>query len=181
MSRGREERRWSAGRWLLFVALLVVTYFEAMSRALVSPTFAGGVLVRRTHHVLPALLTYLQWRKFCLEHTSLVALGALFCLSLILVVWRQGLIAWSKLIARVSGTAFRAAEVAFPTLKFDVIREIARRPAGHTFVGMSPRRTFLGWRWSPVYLSAEQRTMHRHVIGKTGSGKTASVLWPSVL
>jgi hypothetical protein len=48
-------------------------------------------------------------------------------------------------------------------------------------VGLTPTRRLLGWRWHPVYVSARQRTMHRHVVGKTGSGKTASVLWPGVL
>src|SRR6266536_4047518 len=52
---------------------------------------------------------------------------------------------------------------------------------GHTFVGLTPRRTLLGWRWRPVYLSERQRTTHRHVLGKTGSGKTQGVLWPQVL
>lgn len=80
-----------------------------------------------------------------------------------------------------NGTAFHAAELTFPSCKVDLLREIGRRPAGHSFVGMTPRRTLCGWRWKPVYLSARQRTTHRHVIGETGSGKTASVLWPSVL
>lgn len=32
----------------------------------------------------------------------------------------------------------------------------------------------------PVYLSEADRAAHRHVLGKTGSGKTTSVLWPQV-
>ena len=63
----------------------------------------------------------------------------------------------------------------------DVLREVRRRPPGHTFVGLSPRRRAFGWSWSPVYLSERQRTTHRHVLGKTGSGKTHGVLWPQVL
>ena len=94
---------------------------------------------------------------------------------------RQLLILTSWLRACLSGTAARPAAFTFPSRRVDVFREIGRRPKGHAFVGMTPRRTWLGWRWSPVYLSARQKTTHRHVIGKTGSGKTTSILWPSVL
>ena len=55
---------------------------------------------------------------------------------------------------------------------------------GRTFVGLTPTRRVLppwGLSWRPVYISQEERSMHRHVLGKTGSGKTTSILWPEVL
>lgn len=101
---------------------------------------------------------------------------------LLLLAYRSALILWrNHVVPRVAGTYFRADEQRFPATAVDVLAEIHRRPAGHTFVGLSPRRTALGWRWKPVYLSERQRTTHRHVLGKTGSGKTESVLWPQVL
>src|SRR5512138_95226 len=121
-------------------------------------------------------------RAWVLAHelatVALVTAGA----AALLLAYRTGLILWrNHVIARVAGTYFRAEEQRFPARSVDVLREIRRRPAGHTFVGVTPRRTALGWRWKPVYLSERQRTTHRHVLGKTGSGKTESVLWPQVL
>ncbi len=101
---------------------------------------------------------------------------------LLLLAYRSALILWrNQVVPRLAGTYFRADDQRFPATAVDVLAEIHRRPAGHTFVGLSPRRTSLGWRWKPVYLSERQRTTHRHVLGKTGSGKTESVLWPQVL
>lgn len=101
---------------------------------------------------------------------------------LLLLAYRSALILWrNHVVPRVAGTYFRADDQRFPATAVDVFAEIHRRPAGHTFVGLSPRRTALGWRWKPIYLSERQRTTHRHVLGKTGSGKTESVLWPQVL
>jgi TraM recognition site of TraD and TraG len=128
-----------------------------------------------------ALRTYGQWRSCCLQHPWASGLALLATLLLAALVLRQVLILGSGVKARLSGTAVRAVDFTFPSRVVDVVREISRRPAGHTFVGMTPRRTWIGWRWSPVYLSARQKTTHRHVIGKTGSGKTTSILWPSVL
>ena len=72
----------------------------------------------------------------------------------------------------------------FPLRDFNPIPFIVKSPEGHTFVGLTPKGRILppwGVSWRPVYLSAEERSMHRHVLGKTGSGKTTSILWPQVL
>jgi type IV secretory system conjugative DNA transfer VirD4/TraG family protein len=101
---------------------------------------------------------------------------------LALLAYRTALLVWrNQVVARLAGTYFREADQRFPSRTIDVLAEIRRRPSGHTFVGLSPRRTAVGWRWKPVYISERQRTTHRHVLGKTGSGKTESVLWPQVL
>jgi hypothetical protein len=115
-------------------------------------------------------------------HGRLSGAVAALSIAIVLLVYRTGLILWrNHLIPRFAGTHFRPEDQTFPSRAVDVLVEIRRRPAGHTFVGLTPRRTALGCRWKPVYLSERQRTTHRHVLGKTGSGKTESVLWPQVL
>ena len=72
----------------------------------------------------------------------------------------------------------------FPLRDFNPIPFILKAPQGNTFVGLTPKRRILppwGVSWRPVYLAEEERSMHRHVLGKTGSGKTTSILWPQVL
>jgi hypothetical protein len=128
-----------------------------------------------------ALHGFGQLRATVLGHVWPFGLLALLAAGFVVVAYRKGLILMSVLKARLSGTDVRPQDFSFPMCTVDVVRGIARRPSGHSFVGMTPRRAFLGWRWKPVYLSARQKTTHRHVIGKTGSGKTTSVLWPSVL
>jgi TraM recognition site of TraD and TraG len=141
----------------------------------------GGVPASLAARLAVALEGYRDARRGVLQYGWLSAVGALVAFGLLVVGLRQGLILWSWLKGRLSGTAVRPVDFTFPGCTVDVVREIARRPAGHSFVGMTPKRTCLGWRFRPVYLSARQKTTHRHVIGKTGSGKTTSILWPSVL
>ncbi len=165
---------------LLSLVLLGVAEWEY--RNLASGGALPGALPRPVAlRMLLRLSTYGHWRNWLLDNAWLVVLGGLATALLVVLALRQVLLLSNRLTARVSGTAPREAPRTFPGTKVDVLRQIARRPAGHLFVGMTPKRTRLGWRWKPVYLSAEQRSTHRHVIGKTGSGKTMSVLWPSVL
>src|SRR6266852_4785656 len=116
-------------------------------------------------------------------HNSVQALVVLGCTATILIIAaRYLLLLWhNQIVARLSGTYFKAQSLSFPTRAVDLLGEIGRRPKGMHFGGLAPERSFFGRRWRPVYISQRQRTMHRHVIGKTGSGKTLSVLWPSVL
>jgi hypothetical protein len=126
-----------------------------------------------------------QWlpiRSWISGHELAAACVVGATLALGLLGYRSALLLWrNQVIARLAGTHFRPEDQRFPSRVVDVLAEIRRRPVGHTFVGLTPRRTALGWRWKPVYLSERQRTTHRHVLGKTGSGKTESVLWPQVL
>jgi type IV secretory system conjugative DNA transfer VirD4/TraG family protein len=166
---------------VLALGALGLVALEALTRAI-----AGGHLrAARFGPVAPALLgllrTYWRGRHWTLEHRGLAVAGGGVLAVVGVLAWRQGLILWSRVKAQVSGTAFRAARLGFPMRRVDLLREVRRRPPGQTFVGCTPRRRLLGWRWTPVYLSPRQRTTHRHVVGKTGSGKTSSVLWPQVL
>jgi hypothetical protein len=125
---------------------------------------------------------WLPLRSWVLAHELTALIVGVALVAGVLLAYRTGLLVWrNHVIARIAGTHFRADDQRFPARAVDVLAEIQRRPAGHTFVGLSPRQTALGWRWKPVYLSERQRTTHRHVLGKTGSGKTESVLWPQVL
>ena len=132
-------------------------------------------------HLIGHLRTYAYWRAWCVDNSWLLLVCLLAGTALCIVAVRQALILWNRIKGRVSGTTQKETPLTFPMTKVDLLREIGRRPADHLFVGMTPRKALLGWRWKPVYLSPRQRTTHRHVIGKTGSGKTSSVLWPSVL
>ena len=99
-----------------------------------------------------------------------------------MVATRAALLFWhNQIVARITGSFLAPEDLRFPQRKVDVLAEIGRRPPGTLFVGMEARRRRFGWSWRPVYISQRQKTMHRHVLGKTGSGKTASVLWPAVL
>lgn len=139
------------------------------------PRAAAGAL--RT-----AAEVYLPLRDWVVAHGLVVGLLATAGLALLLTGYRWWLIVWhNEIVARLSGTKFRPEVLRFPLARVDLLAEIARRPPGTCFVGLTPERTAFGWRWRPAYLSQTQKTMHRHVLGKTGSGKTLSVLWPSVL
>lgn len=141
--------------------------------------------------LLAVLLQYSTIRATALARPRIALLtGALLFLAL-LFVYRLWLLLWHNQIkARLSGTYFSAATDKFPLRRYNVIRAIRRRPPGHLFVGMEPERIYFGpWgrrriglaRWRPVYIPQRQKTMHRHVIGKTGSGKTQSMLLPAIL
>jgi hypothetical protein len=132
--------------------------------------------------VRAVVLKYWPIRAWILDHVSLVVGAVLGTAALLTLAVRFSILLWhNEVVPRLSGTRFKPQDLTFPNAKFDLFGAIARRPKGSCFVGMSPRRRLLFWSWHPVYISPRQRTMHRHVIGKTGSGKTASVLWPSVL
>ncbi len=180
---GNPERRSpSRGARLAVASLLALCLLEAAFHATLGPGALPGGAPRPLAARLGTELThYGQWRSALLQTPWLLGVGGLLALLLAVLGARLGLILVSAASARLRGTAVRAVDFTFPSCSVDVVREIARRPAGHSFVGLTPRRTWLGWRWRPVYLSARQKTTHRHVIGKTGSGKTTSILWPSVL
>jgi len=167
---------------LLALTLLAVVLLEAGLY-----TLRVGVLSQSPVpmvHALNVMLIhdYLPARNWVLAHVG-IALGlTVIGLCLALLAYRGLLLVWhNEIVARLTGTRFVAEQLRFPSKAVDVLEEIQRRPAGHCFVGLTPTRRMGRVRWQPVYISPQQRTMHRHVLGKTGSGKTLSVLWPSVL
>src|SRR6266540_1269556 len=130
----------------------------------------------------PVFDRYAPVREWAIANSTVaLASGAIF-LGVFIYAIRKLLVLWrNEVIPRLAGTHFRRERLDFKSRPVDLIAEVARRPAGHCFVGLSPRRRVFGIGWRPRYLTEEQRSAHRHVIGKTGSGKTQSVLWPQVL
>lgn len=171
-------------RLLLFVALLVVG-LELSLRAFAPGGALGGA--SPGSNLLKALLRplwaqYLPVRAWAVAHPVLATVLGAVVLALVLVLARYWLLVWHNQIrARLTGTYLQTETSSFPTQTFELLPAIKGRPAGETFVGMKMERGLFGWRTKPFYVPLRQRSMHTHVLGKTGSGKTASVIWPSVL
>jgi type IV secretory pathway TraG/TraD family ATPase VirD4 len=166
-----------AGSAALILALELVLRWQKLSgnEPLALPGSLGA-------YATGALARYTPVRAWVADQTLATLAIALLAATAAAVGYRAWLTFWrNHVIARLSGTYFKADDGRFPERTVDLFKEIARRPKGHTFVGLTPRRRLLGWRWKPVYLDERQRTTHRHVLGKTGSGKTLGVLWPQVL
>ena len=113
------------------------------------------------------------------------ALSALAGGLLLLFLLYRGWVVFrnKRFTAKTTGMADELEGRRFPTRSFLAMKYMVNR-GGRTFVGLTPSRRVLppwGLSWRPVYLSQEERSMHRHVLGKTGSGKTTSILWPVVL
>ncbi len=156
--------------------------FELAHRWQELPTAGGHLGTGFLRLLAPLLAQYRVARHWALDHIAPTAAAAVLSLTLILVVYRVALVVWhNEILARLSGTRFRPADHSSPVRTVDVLEGIRHRPPGHTFVGLSSRRRLLGQRWEPVYLTERQRSTHRHVLGKTGSGKTQGVLWPQIL
>jgi hypothetical protein len=191
---GRPQQRIPILPKLGLMLVLAALFLEAALQAAIQHIALGpvGALLAP---VRPIVQRYAHGRAWALEHSVLASciLAALVALALLVVRW--GLLLWhNEIVARLSGIRFDQSNDKFPLARVDLLTEIARRPVDGSFprrgahlprskfVGLSPRRGLFGrWLWKPVYISPRQQTMHRHVIGKTGSGKTASILWPSVL
>ncbi len=102
-----------------------------------------------------------------------VALATL--LASLRALWMRSLRAWGLSALAVAGlmAAWRPWLVVPLVAALAVAILIAARPrAAQTLVG---RRLGLGW---PVRLTTEDRFLHCHVLGPTGSGKSSSVLMP---
>jgi TraM recognition site of TraD and TraG len=154
-----------------------------------------GPLSGRLPFLAPTVRHYAHARFWVINHPAFATLGLVALVALAAFVERSVLLWWhNTVVSRLTGTHFDQSTENFPNTTVDLLAEIARRPIDPTagliagrparqkFVGLSPRKTWYGgWAWSPVYISPRQQTMHQHVVGKTGSGKTASILWPSVL
>jgi hypothetical protein len=134
---------------LAAVGLLGLALLEALLQSVSNGRLRVPHLGRAGPPLLATLRAYWRARHWALEHPWFVGIGVLTSVALGVLAWRQTLLFWSGLKARLTGTAFRPAVLSFPNRGVDLIREIRRRPAGHSFVGITPRRTFLGWRCAP--------------------------------
>lgn len=182
MIEAASHRRGGAQKSRVLALLLLVIAIELVYRAQRVGSLHGlGLVV--LHALNPVLNHYASLRRCTLAHPFLASVGSVAVALLAALVYRTGLLIWhNELATRLSGTHFREAEDALPMIKVDVIREIARRPRESIFIGREPvRRLGLFWSSRPVYMTHRQKTMHRHVLGKTGSGKTLSVAFVAML
>jgi TraM recognition site of TraD and TraG len=175
---------------VLSIAGLEIAFQLAIQRVSLG-SFAG-----RVSFLAPAVRRYAHARFWVIDHPRLACAAFVLLLASATFAVRTFILWWhNTFVPRLNGTYFNYSTAKFPNCKVDLLAEIARcpvdpsspaiggTPARHKFIGLAPAgRTWYGRRaWSPVYISPLQQTMHQHVVGKTGSGKTASILWPSVL
>lgn len=109
--------------------------------------------------------------------------GSLMGARAIMNVWFNQIRPW------VAGTNTQPTDHAFAPETIELVDEVnvlrsQKNGAGRYFVGLKPgaRRRLLGQRRGTAqHITDTQRTMHVHVLGQTGSGKSASVLFPLAL
>lgn len=170
---------------LLLIAALLVGALELSLRAfapdgaLGSPS-PGGAMLRVV--LGPLWARYLPLRAWVVAHPVLAGVVAVGILGVLVVVIRYWLLFWHNQVkARLTGTFFSPEISGFPVKVFELLEAVRQRPKGSTFVGLAAKPGLFGWKWEPFFVPLRQRSMHTHILGKTGSGKTASVIWPSVL
>lgn len=169
---------------LLLCAVGVLFHFVVVR---IPGTLTGpghGAFVRGTG-LGRVLLTYARLEAFAVAYPMATALLAVVFLGLFFWLYRgwHGYRA-KRITARLTGLDDDLNGLSFPLKAFDPLPHLFHRRPGMTFVGMTPvprRLPPWGVRFKPVYLSEAERSMHRHILGKTGSGKTSSILWPQVL
>jgi hypothetical protein len=129
----------------------------------------------------PLLERYLPLRAVLLARPGAAVAVVGLTVAVGFVVARAVTRLWfNEVRPRLAGTHFTREPLGFPGTNADLLELVRNRPAGTTVVGVAPPKQFLG-RWQPIYLSERQRSSHRDVVGKTGSGKTQSVLLPEFL
>jgi hypothetical protein len=144
----------------------------------------GPVVLKWASALVLAYLTLFYWadsavRLFLnLPHARLEPGPALFTLFLTLRVWwHRSVFSWSLSLGALAGLAmeWRPVLVLLPLAAAAALAFLYRhRPAGRTVLA---RRRPIPW---PVALSADDRFLHLHVLGPTGSGKSSSVLMPLI-
>jgi len=142
-----------------------------------------GALFHRT--LLGRYAYVFAWiEAFTRLHLEVVIASTVFVGAIVAIGIRKWAAFWNaRFTARMTGIEDELKGLRFPLRQFDAWPYLRKGRQGQTFVGRTPEGRFFppwGLRWRPVYLSQEERSMHRHVLGKTGSGKTTSILWPQV-
>ncbi|MCY1024059.1 type IV secretory system conjugative DNA transfer family protein [Pyxidicoccus sp. MSG2] len=168
----------------LLLALVSIGLLETAVQASPASSLSSNPFLSLPHRLFSfALPYYVPLRAWAIAHPVGGLLLCVVLLGLGLVLYRSYLLLWyNRVLPILTGLQLVPDATRFETLSYDLIEEIRRRPPSHKFVGLTPhRRRFRAVEWHPVYISDVEQTMHRHVLGETGSGKTASVIWPSVL
>lgn len=169
---------------LALVLVLLVGLLEWTLVMLRYRVLEGGPLAPILLGIMsPAYAVYLPLRDWVRAHPVLAALATAALVTAGVLLYRLWLQFWfNVIVAYLTGNRFDADEVEPPVLTFNVLEKIRDRPPGHKFIGMEqvPRR-FRRDVWRPVYLTPQQQTLHRWALGKSGSGKSESVVWVSVV
>ncbi|MGO9830215.1 MAG: type IV secretory system conjugative DNA transfer family protein [Myxococcaceae bacterium] len=165
-----------------FLLLLAVVAFFSHVTLSYQLQLARGPL--RGRPVGRFLETFAVLDRLAMRYPEVALSAAASALFLLFILYRGWVVLRNKrFTAKATGMADELEGRRFPTHTFLALEYMVNR-GGRTFVGLTPRRRVLppwGLSWRPVYLSQEERSMHRHVLGKTGSGKTSGILWPEVL
>jgi hypothetical protein len=166
------------GHRLLGAAAVALLGCEAIHQLRERATLSGPLWRR----VAPVVASYGAARSWIFAHPVATAIAAVAIITLTLLVWRVVLIAWhNHIVPRLSGTYLQATEDGtFPRHSVNVIREIRDRGTRGNFIGLTPVPGRLRTRFQPVHIDESLRGTHLQVVGKTGSGKTKSVIWPLV-
>ncbi len=129
----------------------------------------------------PIIERYLPVRAALLAHPgAAVAVGGLTVTACFVLARVLTKLWFNEVRPRLAGTHFAQAPLGFRSTNADLLELVRSRPPGTTVVGVAPPEHSLA-RWRPVHLSERQRSSHRDIVGKTGSGKTQSVLLPELL
>jgi hypothetical protein len=128
---------------LLLAAGVAVALLEVALYAHQAHLFAGPAAALAPA-AASATAKYVPIRAWVHSHPALAILVAAATVAVLLAVCRWWLLLWhNEVVARLSGTRFVPEEMSFPIRQIDVLREIARRPKGTYFVGLTPRRGVL--------------------------------------
>lgn len=126
----------------------------------------------------------LELLRIIREHRTTYVAACTIALVLLALALRALMGLWfNEIRPRIAGTYLKTADnYRFPKREIDVLRHVAEAqddPAkkGQYFVGCTLHQFGPLWRDVPYFISEKQRTMHIHVLGQTGSGKSASLLF----
>jgi hypothetical protein len=181
-STGRPAQPWPWPLRLLALAVAFVGVLEASLWAMAGGAGAGGPHLAVRQLLAPVLTRYLPLRGWVLTHPVLAGAAALAVAVVLVLLTRWWLLFFhNEVKARLTGTYFSPEAAGFPSRPVELLPLVRRRPVGTTFLGLEARRGVFGWRWKPFGITEKQRSMHMHVLGKTGSGKSMSVLFVTAL
>lgn len=181
-STGRPAQPWPWPLRLLMLGFLAVAGLELSLWATAGGYGTSSQQLALRGFLAPVLARYLPLRGWVLTHPVLAAIAVAVAGVVAVLGMRWWLLFWhNEVKARLTGTYFTPDVAGFPAHAVPILEEVKRRPQGSTFLGLEARRGWLGWRWRPYVITEKQRSMHMHVLGKTGSGKSLSVLFPMAL
>lgn len=166
---------------ILFGGVLLLA--EVMHQGLQQRAFGGSFGETVVHGLWPLYWRYAATRAWFLANPLKAALVSGVVFVLLALLYRQWLVLWrNHILPRISGTHLGTDEHGFPLCDVDLVAELLQLPPASTFIGVTPIKSLFGpKKWEPVYLTERERSTHVQIVGKTGSGKTLSVLLPMAL